>query len=388
MINDWTAGISKIDQCNAWYEVGGLRTFSKAKAIMWANGDLSKIHFNYMDEVWDQIDWTVRPLFSAAELIDQRVKQVRSEYQHVRLAYSGGYDSHTIMDSFIRTGTRLDSVMLRVKKYYTTAENNTSVTQIQRIRNTVMPNLKVDVVTLEPDRILDFYRDNKEDWITASSWYEPHLSKVGLNWLINNYSEYQKVGENQMQQKSCTLYGFEKPRLWIENGAWYSTMIDRIIEPHMGTLIEPFFTTAKLPELQKAQVYGVMDWLESLPFDDIEQLDTFLHKVQSHSDDWDAYRDWNISTGRTPVLNSYSYKGGSTKQFFSKDPRNHPDSQVLESYAAKTAAASLLQWNGQNAEFKKQYPTAFDSNGQTKGIWSKKYYIKPVELNKKTLILA
>ena len=367
------------DQPNFYYEVAGRRTFSKPEAIMWAQGKLEDVRFFYLDDVWEQVDWKHRPTRLLDQVVDDRVRQIRSQFDHVYLSYSGGYDSHTILDAFIRTGIRLDGVKIRLKRFCQTDENMQAVEQAKKIKASLMPHLDISIVWLEVEPFIDFYLKNRDDWITKLGWFEQHFTKSSMQFNQMYNRDYQVVLDQHARQSHCLLFGSEKPRLWIENGAWYSSMIDSATEWLLNCTLEPFWTSRNMPDLHVCQVWGMLDWIESQPFTDVEQVHTFLHQVQSHRAGWDVYRDWNISIGRTPVWNKYSYQGGSTKGYDAFDPTTRADSTVVVDHATRSAQDAHRIWLGQINEFRSQYEHAFNKDKQLNGIWSKKHYIKPVE---------
>ena len=128
-----------------------------------------------------------------------------------------------------------------------------------------------------------------------------------------------------------------------------------------------------------AQSWAMLDWIESQPFTDQQQVHDFLHSIQSHRLGWDMYRDWNLAIGRTPVHNIHSYYGGGTKDYNKGDPRNNQGCQELIAEAVKTNSDIVRIWKGQLDEFESHYSSAIDSQGEIAGCWSQKHYIKPVE---------
>lgn len=364
------------DQPNFYYEVAGQRTFNKPEAIMWAQGKMEDIQFFYLDDVWDQVNWQQKPTQTLEHVVDARVRQIRSQFDHVYLSYSGGYDSQSILDAFIRTGARLDGVKIRLKRFCQTDENIVAVEQAKKIKASLMPHLDIKIVWLEVEPFVDFYLKNQDDWITRLGWFEQHFTKSSMQFNQMYNRDYQTVLD---QQSYCLLFGSEKPRLWIENGAWYSSMIDLATEWLLNSTVEPFWTSRNMPELHVGQTWGMLDWIESQPFIDVQQVHTFLHQVQQHKAGWDVYRDWNISIGRTPVWNQYSYQGGNTKSYDAVDPVTRADSTLVVDHASKDAQTAHRIWLGQINEFRSQYSHAFRDDKQLNGIWSKKHYIKPVE---------
>lgn len=373
---------NSFDQTMQYWQVGDQKTFSKPQAIIWANGNIDKIHYYFMDEVWDSQTWTAPPKQSLSELIRIRCTQLRNKYQHVRVSYSGGYDSQGIIDSFIMAGLPIDSVLIRIKQYKPTQENQIAVQQSQILKNTLWPNLKIDVVNLKADDFYKFYTENANDWITHPVATEPWFAKISLKFLQNYNYEYQQTVDKFVNQIYCDVYGMEKPRLWIEDGNWYATMIDKTISWVADANIENFYITRDLPELHVAQAWAMINWIESKPFEHIDQVNQFLHGVQSHRLGWDTYRDWNLAIGRTAVHNHFSYCGGGTKGYIHSKPELHAASADLLDEAKKFNPEVVKIWKNQLDDFLKQWPNSVTDTGEIINCWSKKHYVKPVEIGR------
>jgi hypothetical protein len=63
------------DESLFYYQIGDSKTFNKFEAIKWANGDVSKIHFHFLDDIWDSMDVTVEPTETWSELMRERCLQ-------------------------------------------------------------------------------------------------------------------------------------------------------------------------------------------------------------------------------------------------------------------------------------------------------------------------
>lgn len=372
--------LKTFDTADYYWQVGDQKTFSKQQAVMWAGGDVSKIHYYFMDEVWDAQNWTVKPTQSVHELMRTRCWQLRSQYKNIRVAYSGGYDSQGIVDSFISANIPVDNILVRIKNYKITPENKIAVEQAQALKNTIWPKLKIETVNLDADDFYKFYKQHKENWILEpEGGYEPWFSKINLGFLENYNDDYKQSRDRYVVQHTCNVYGVEKPRLWIENGAWYATMIDKTLNWVANTSIESFYISRSLPELHVAQTWAMLDWIESQPFTTQEEVHAFLHDVQSFNNGWDLYRDWNLAIGRGMVLNVHSYQGGGTKNYYAGDPRKYRGCLDLIDEAKRVSTDVIRAWEGGLSEFERQYSNAIESNGDIAGCWSKKHYIKPVE---------
>lgn len=368
------------DQAFQYWQVGEQKTFNKLQAILWANGDLDKIHYYFIDEVWDQFNWSQKPTQSIAKLMNIRCRQLRDKYKQIRVAYSGGYDSQCILNSFVSSKIPVDGIFVRIKDFYPVKENLLAIQQATVLKNTIWPAMAIDIRYIHAQDFCNFYKQNSNDWINAGASIEPWFTKNNVAFFENYNKHYQHTPENFLSKASCDIYGYEKPKLWIENGNWYATMIDSALMWIAGANVENFYISSDLPELHHAQTWAMIEWIESQPFTEISQAHNFLHAVQSHGLGWDVYRDWNVAIGRGTVLNTESYKCGGTKFHLRGGSKNTQMCENLKKELLNTDKKIIQIWEGQLDDFLNQYSLAITPTGDLKGCWSKKYYIKPVEI--------
>ena len=90
-----------------YYNVDGFKTLSKLEAWQLSKGDFNKIKFIYNDDHFSKIDWSVEPKEDIYELFRQRAQQLREKYDYIVLIYSGGVDSHTILETFLKNNIQI-----------------------------------------------------------------------------------------------------------------------------------------------------------------------------------------------------------------------------------------------------------------------------------------
>ena len=72
----------------------------------------------FHDDAFSKYPWHIEPEASLDQLYDARARQLREKYDYVVLSYSGGSDTHNILESFIRQGLHIDEI---VTNHMTTA---------------------------------------------------------------------------------------------------------------------------------------------------------------------------------------------------------------------------------------------------------------------------
>jgi len=93
-----------------YYSVGTYCTYSKIDAIEVGLKTGSKVEWHFNDEVFDHVDWQTEPTQTLWELYTARAQQLREKYDYIVLMYSGGADSHNILNVFVRNGIHLDEI--------------------------------------------------------------------------------------------------------------------------------------------------------------------------------------------------------------------------------------------------------------------------------------
>jgi hypothetical protein len=368
------------DESKIYYQVDCKKTYSKTEAIAWAGGQTDRIQFCFLDEIFDQLDWTSEPELSIEFLQSRRAREIREQYDFVSIQYSGGYDSQTIVDTFINNGLQVDELVILKKSYLATQhwqnlESSAAVKQALVYKKLVWPKLSIKEISLDLDHTKNFFLTHKNNWVDHTG-NDLWITRMSRQHLYNYQKDFVKTVDSY--NSHAMIEGKEKPRLWIENGAWYSTMIDATITWDLNSRSLPFYYSDA--ELYAKQSWGMLNWLESLPLSTVDELHTLLHQVQSHKTNLELYRDWNFSLGRSPVHNMYSYNPMPLKgNRWSGDPRTVEESQILSKHFENTKVLDYYH-QGVN-EYLSQYGDAvLDPNRWN--IWSKKYFMKPVEPGK------
>lgn len=387
--------IRPFDQADCYFIVDGKKTYNRNVAIAWANGDLEKIHLYWLDDVWSKINLTVCPTRSWADLMRERCYQVRDKTDRLGLAFSGGYDSQTILDHFISNNIKLDDIQINHKSYLIHPEFMSAVATAQEAKKTFYPNLKISTLDITLEYLLKIYQQAKDNWLWSETAGEFRFTKLARSSLINHNYQHSKLFGNRFRM---VLEGREKPRLFIDNGWWVMAMHDNVLGHIFNSPFENFYISKDLPELHIKQVWMMIEWLENLSFANISDMEEFLHKVQKNLDS-QVNEQWNLAVGRNPVkhVNSWDLKlmlkHDSSGGLYSQDTIN-----LFAAYPELKTMPEVIGWEQSALEFVQTYQQTFVPEDQCaqfgtatedlpdinfalgKNIWTKKYPIKPVEL--------
>ena len=93
-----------------YYSVGTYCTYSKVDAIEVSNKTGEQVEWHFNDEIFDHVNWQHEPESSLWDLYTIRAQQLREKYDYLVLMYSGGADSHNILNVFVRNNIHLDEI--------------------------------------------------------------------------------------------------------------------------------------------------------------------------------------------------------------------------------------------------------------------------------------
>lgn len=264
-----------------YYTVGQDRFHSKPLALI--EGTKRNIHpdWHFNEDVFAKFDWTAEPLESILEIYRRRAQQLRDKYDYLKLEFSGGGDSTTVLYSFINNGIHLDEVIFRHPKaaeknvaadpYNTKPEN--SLSEWEYAAKPVLQKLAVE----HPEIKITFH-DYTEGLVknpaTDESWVFRTREYFQPGWIYKHdfraLSHHLKVLDSG--KTFCTIYGIDKPKLCVKDGQWYLYFMDiqaNTANPEVGEYAgqinsEYFFWTPDMPEILCKQSHMIRKWF-SMP---------------------------------------------------------------------------------------------------------------------------
>jgi hypothetical protein len=285
-----------------YYIVNGQKTLSKNHAMILAGGDASNAYFYNMDNVWDAVDWTKEPVEPIQSMLDRRAAQIRDKFDWVCLWLTTGYDSQTILETFIRNNIKLDEIAFVTREeYYIDTEDPAKRVEANLYKKFHNPKVLISEFKIGLDYHKTVYNTLKEDWLTYMPGQSLRLSKTSPVWY-HNIHEGLKRHKDKTPGRRGDIYGFEKPRLDLRDGNWYAQSHDMVIRDQSGAQVEAFYMTSDMPEIHVKQHHLMMKWLETLPgmchkmVHDIQSMNVSDH--QSLGENRSYYQDWNLALGR------------------------------------------------------------------------------------------
>ena len=289
-----------------YYKVDDYVTYSKVDAFRAAKGEIKKIKFSFLENIYKNSNWN-KPNELWNDLLKIRCKQLRDKYDYLVLWYSGGYDSQTVLNSFIVNQIPLDEIIIYDRVWFNESEPRAALRHAEYVKLHYMPNLKIHFIQINPKQFDDVYKQFGSDWIFAPGGNVMY-PKIHRYFLHNEIGATARiVGKNS---RRGDIYGQDKPRVLIADGIWYNFMTDSGMYQYMNTDCEFFYLSADLPQLHILQCHMVIDWFESLSrTKDIAQIHSFVHEIQGHKNLDYRYKAWNHAMGRTAINDPISQYG-------------------------------------------------------------------------------
>lgn len=236
-----------------FYSYNGNTYSTKLHALMAAS------RYNDINDAKEQISWrapafdkfggsteNLEPSGSLKSYYLQRAIDIRQRYDYVILHYSGGSDSHNILETFMLNSLHLDEIAIH---YYPPSHNlqddryklcdhfdevpKCAKPLAEFFISTYSPHTKLTIKTNVKESIINFWQN-----INESSYTDIFKTMLDV-WLIRDpvrmyniqdYSDdprrWQKLKETK---KVAHVFGLEKPMLFLENNIVYTCISDNLL---------------------------------------------------------------------------------------------------------------------------------------------------------------
>ncbi len=253
------ATINMINPDICWL-VDGEPVYNRTRAVsMIQHGHL--VEFNLYNHQWQQADWS-RPVDTPLTgLYMQHAIALRQRYANVKIAYSGGVDSHTILKTFLRAKIEPDEI------YYFTFLHQQSVgsklsTNYEVERGIIdhvstlqnwFPNTKITMIDFDID-MLELLRSMPVDQF-------PCLTFCGGMRTMSNITVMSLLGHTD--DDTVVLTGCDKPRLDYINGQWYAYILDGGSHDVWGKNVQGFYLGAD-PTIHIAQCHQLKNYFQKI----------------------------------------------------------------------------------------------------------------------------
>ena len=156
---------------------------NKWSCISENNYSKKNITFYFFDDIFANLNWEVEPVLSYDYLLEQRAKQLRDSYDYLRLWYTSGSDSETILQTFLKHNIYIDEIAV-AKNPFTESD--------RELNKRAIPRLKLLEDKLYEANYSKSYTSDKEYFLGS---IKSHVKSRG------NLSSKQKQALNKMYKQ-------------------------------------------------------------------------------------------------------------------------------------------------------------------------------------------
>jgi hypothetical protein len=254
---------------HGYYIVGNRVFLNKTEAVYEASVTKQDLRWNFHDDCWGAVNWTKCPTDDLRSLYKQRAQQIRDQYDHIVLMFSGGMDSWTMLHSFFSNNIHVDEVwtnwpLAQLKWNTVTPTNFSEVNIISEFKYAVLPVLEHIKKTYPATKITinDYSKELEKEYthkifMSSNNWQTPTTTfrNGGTSTIFENTLSKEK--------RVACIHGLEKPRLTLQDNKLYGFFIDVYsgTNSNIAHNNEFFYTSRDFPDVTIAQVHAIKDYL-------------------------------------------------------------------------------------------------------------------------------
>lgn len=397
-------------QHNGYYIVGDYIFNYKINALEFATKNNLQVKWEFNTDAFKSLDWRTPPAIGLKEIYRMRAQQLRDKYDYLILAFSGGSDSTTILNTFLENNIKIDEIVTEwpnslIKKAPSSDLTLDPENYIYEWHLRILPALQ-HLATRHPEiKITKLDGTEKleiEDFEDTCSIVNHHAFisvkryRSIENHIRNLYKSHKNIG---------LITGSDKPRIIIDRQAfsvifadmhcwWKSSITDYVKK------IEYFYWTPDLPEIVKVQAHLIYNYLQHHPeliwiFDHNRCPNRETHykefklyyRCQANLIKKIIYPDWELSIFQADkadsLINSQQYAlvtpDESTREFQSWYSNIKTRMAVVDKKFINCSNGKYFQFDGYKPLFSRMYPIGMLRNYHKESNVSSLYQISDLE---------
>lgn len=255
-----------------YWLVDGAPCYNKVMASYQATvKNTHDVRFYFNDNVYQSIDWR-NPIPNSLEILyAQRARQLREQYQHLVVLYSGGSDSSNALKAMLKAGVRPDEVVY----HWAGGPNSQSNLANAEIINAAWPMLQklsqeynITVTCIDEYDLYQQHGFDGPEWVLqADAVLNP--CTYPRYQMLQDRAEWRRLVDQG--QRVGLVMGIDKPRILWENNAWHGVFLDvgfqhNFYQDHVrdsGISIEGFYSTPAAPLITVKQCQVLKDYMDT-----------------------------------------------------------------------------------------------------------------------------
>ena len=268
-----------------YYVANNKNYYSKIEAVMDLPPGNRDLRWWFHDETFKQFDWMQEPAESLDQLYLERAKQLRDQFDHLVLCYSGGSDSTQILETFDRNNIPVDEILFfgafsqdKTREFLSTDPSfynaeiyNIAEPRIDEYRKK-WPNVRVTHFDWSDPMMQIYNQDNNQDWIYSSgARLTPNMAGRGAMHTFTR--DLRKLHDSN--KSVGFVWGVDKPRIIYKEGGWYIFFLDLLVslatnmhsrlQNNINEIDEFFYWSPYSTKMLCKQAHCVKRYIESDP---------------------------------------------------------------------------------------------------------------------------
>lgn len=250
------------------YEVGRQIYYNKFEAAYRASQQKQSLYWNFHDQAYGKLDWTQRPSGSLDELYRLRAQQLRDKYDYLIVNFSGGMDSWTVLDSFLRNNIKIDEIYTRwalAERNYKAANNTVtdSINFTSEFEYAVLPVLeKIKIQYPDINIVIDDFSDAIQAPLSENDYFASNAYQSMLSFFRFNRKSVFEMKLND-SVKIGVVHGYDKIKCGIDGRDFFAYFTDSLGGKwDESRNIEFFYWTPDFPMIPIMQAHLILEFLE------------------------------------------------------------------------------------------------------------------------------
>jgi hypothetical protein len=202
------------------YKVGEHITCNKINAIL--KNEETKQGISFITP-FEDFDFSQEPTESFNELLKQQFNKLRQNNNYIKFYYSGGIDSHILLDFCFKNNIMLDEIIC-LKSGLPDADyeiDQYAIPFLKKHQNSIKSKITIKELTIE--NYLEHYKKTLQDHLNSN--YSAFHNYIRCFWPYDFYGQ-------QYDPATLHIRAMDKPTMVYENNNWYVYFLDGDLEPH------------------------------------------------------------------------------------------------------------------------------------------------------------
>ena len=271
-----------------YYQVNDFKTLSKFEVWQFARDNgipIKEIKYFYNDDKFALYDWATEPEQSINSLYVARALELREKYDYIAVMYSGGIDSHMILQTFIENNIKIDEIVVCSNSFSDFFNKEPLSTAAPFVKSLDLEKMctKFSIVDIGPGIQTQFndVQHLQDTFHTINGLICPWSYYIRSGKAkVENFQHHIELSQNN--KKVLHLWGLDKPNLLIEDDYYTFRYVDSvpdfgvrnftnktIYKEYLSNIHdEGFFISMESPEIIIKQCHLLANELNKMNSDD------------------------------------------------------------------------------------------------------------------------